>query len=134
MFKLDIYEWLYTLAVSFQLSGAILLLLKYTFVNIAEGVAEVKKKETHFEHGTLVMGQTQPTEAEYRENIWLNRIAFFSIATGYLLSVWGSINASLRIVIFAWIIIESIFLTTTSYYVSKRLCRRKISICGSEED
>ena len=121
MFTLNCFEWIYTISLSLQLSGAVLLLLKYTFTNIRKGIRETSEKESRVEDGTLFLGRTQPTKKEYRENAWLNRMAFAYIALGYLTSIWGSISESPRYIIFVWVLIQSVFLTAISYYASKRL-------------
>lgn len=121
MFTLDGFEWIYTVALSLQLSGAVLLLLKYTFTNIGKGIKKISEKENRVENGTLFLGRTQPTEEAYRENVWLNRIAFAYIALGYLASIWGDISESPRYIIFVWVLIQSVLLTAISYYASKRL-------------
>ena len=115
------YEWIYIISISFQLSGAVLLLIKYSFVNIEKGIIEKEKKENHTKETTLLLGSTQPTDSEYTENVWLNRIAFALIAAGYLLGVWGEIRGEKRIVVFFLVIAVSTILTALSVFISKRL-------------
>ena len=119
MLSLTIWEWIYVFSVALQLSGAVLLLIKYSFVSIEKGILENKKKETHVEGHTLIMGSTQPTASEYAENVWLNRIAFALIALGYLLGVFG-VNTGKKIVLCAWILILSMVLTTLFAIIAKK--------------
>ena len=126
MFTLDGFEWIYTVSLSLQLSGAVLLLLKYTFTNIGKGIRETSEKENRVEGGTLFLGRTQPTEEEYRENAWLNRIAFAFIALGYLTSIWGNIGEIPRYIIFVWVLIQSVLLTAMSYYYATKQLRGKM--------
>ena len=119
MFNLTIWECIYVFSVSLQLSGALLLLIKYSFVNIEKGILEAKKKENHVENGKLILGNTQPTPSEYAENVWLNRIAFALIALGYLLGVFG-VNTGNRFVLFAWILVLSVVITSFFAVTAKR--------------
>lgn len=119
MLNLTIWEWIYVFSVALQLSGAVLLLIKYSFVSIEKGILENKKKEPHVEGQTLIMGSTQPTASEYAENVWLNRIAFALIALGYLLGVFGA-NTGKKIVLCAWILILSMVLTTLFAIIAKK--------------
>lgn len=106
-------------SVALQLSGAVLMLIKYSFVNIEKGILEAKKKENHVEDGTLILGNTQPTPSEYAENVWLNRIAFALIALGYLLGVFG-VNTGNRLVLFAWILVLSVVITSFFAVTAKK--------------
>ena len=117
----------FVISISCQLSGAVLLLLKYCFVNIDKGIEDNKMKENHAEEETFVPGNTQPTPSEFVENVWINRIAFALIAIGYLTSVWGGIDNSLRTIAFIWIIILSAGITIVAYWFSKKLGSNKKS-------
>lgn len=119
--SIQICEWIYIISISFQLSGAVLLLIKYSFVNIEKGILEKQKKETHVEGENLIMGSTQPTDSEYAENVWSNRVAFAWIAAGYLLGVWGDIRCEKRIIAFFLVIVASAAITTLSVLITKRL-------------
>ena len=119
MFILNTWEWIYVFSVALQLSGAVLMLIKYSFVNIEKGILEAKKKENHVEDGTLILGNTQPTPSEYAENVWLNRIAFALIALGYLLGVFG-VNTGNRLVLFAWILVLSVVITSFFAVTAKK--------------
>ena len=124
---MNMFRLFYIISISFQLSGAVLLLLKYSFVNIDKGIEENKRKESHAEGEAFVPGNTQPTSSEFAENVWLNRIAFALIAIGYLTSVWGRIDNCQRAMSFIWIILLSAGITTVSYWVSKHLGSNKMS-------
>lgn len=125
MFNLNCYEWFFIVSVSLQLSGAVLLLIKYTFVNTEKQIQEIEKKENHIEGSTFVLGQTQPTKEEYRENVSLNRQAFTYIALGYLLSIWGSISQGSRYIILFWVLVVSSIIVIISYRFSKRRVETK---------
>ncbi len=121
MCELSGSEWVYIIAITFQLTGAILLLIKYSFVNIEKGIQNNRNKETHIEDGIVCFGNTQPTVTEYKENVWLNRIAFAFIAIGYLIGVWGSIECGNKMRIFSTIVILSVILSLLSLFISRKL-------------
>lgn len=118
---MSVSEIIYIIAVSFQVSGALLLIVQFWCIKIKKGIEENKKKETHVEGETLVLGKTQPTSFEYTNNVWLNRFAFVLIALGYLLGVFGNIEMSNRFFILFWIILSSSFLVALFVSISKKL-------------
>lgn len=124
---MKLYECLYIISVSLQLSGAILLLIKYCFLNIDKGIKKNKKKETHVENECIMMGRNQPTPVEFAENIWLNRFAFALIVAGYLLSVWGSVNNDHKPLAFICILLLSVVVTVIAFFVTKKLGSNKNS-------
>ena len=117
-------EWIYIISISFQLSGAVLLIIKYCFVSIPKAMAEKEKKEHRVVGEQVFLAPAQPTTPEIKENIWLNRFAFSLIALGYLISVFGSINESSRCLAFWLIIVFSTILTLPFYLLSKKLSHR----------
>lgn len=117
---MSIYEKFYIASISFQLSGALLLLIRYCFVSIEKELEELEKRETHVEDGYLICGRTQPTPYEYVQTVWLNRIAFAFIATGYLIGVWGAIEGTKRCTIFLWILGISLLLTVLALALAKK--------------
>lgn len=125
MYELSSSEWVYIIAITFQLTGAILLLIKYSFVNIEKGIQDNRNKETRIENDFLYLGSTQPTAAEYKENVWLNRIAFAYIAIGYLINVWGAIECGNKIKIFSTIVILSVVFSLLSLFISRKLSNYK---------
>ena len=122
---MSIYEKFYIVSISFQLSGALLLLLRYCFVSIEKELKEIAKREHHVENTTLILGRTQPTPYEYVETVWLNRIAFGFITAGYLIGVWGAVENTKRSSVFLWIVCLSAILTIAALIVSKRLSAAK---------
>lgn len=120
MLNLSFYEWAYVASASFQLSGAVLLLIKYCFLPVAKEIEENILKETHVEDEILVMGRTQPTASEVRENVHLNRAALLLLSAGYLLCAWGDVSNEHRFFAFAWIVIISSALTVLCYYTAKK--------------
>jgi hypothetical protein len=121
---MSIEDIVYIISISFQLSGAILLIIKYGFVSIPKAIAEKEKKEHRVVGEQAILAPTQPSTSEIKENIWLNRFAFWLIAIGYLISVFGSINESSRCLAFWLIILLSAILTVPLFLLSKKLSNR----------
>lgn len=117
-------EILYIIAISTQLSGAILLIVQFWSIRIRKGIEENKKKETHVEDGNLILAKTQPTPFEYTNNVWHNRFAFILIALGYLVGIFGSIENTSKIKIMIWVIISSVILVTFLVLIAKKLAKK----------
>ena len=118
---MSLAEVVYVFAISFQLSGAVLLIFQFWGIRIKKGIEENKRNETHVENETLFIGKTQPTPFEYTKNIWLNRFAFILIAIGYLLGVFGSIENYSKWFILLYIALLSTFIVSLFYFISKKL-------------
>ena len=124
MFSLTLTELLYVLAVSLQLSGALLLILRYWLQSVKDQVTESREKESRVEDSLLILGQTQPSVSELTENIWLNRFAFVCLFLGYLLGVWGEIMSSSKTLIFIWILCATLVITFVLFFGSRIIARR----------
>lgn len=113
---MNVFMIIYIISVSCQLSGSVLLLLKYCFVNIQKEIAANKEKETNVKEETMLLAHTQPTPTEYKENVGLNRVAFALLAFGYLISVFGKIDDNQRWLALLFIIVLSGGITFILYY------------------
>mgnify|MGYP004455942557 CR=1 FL=1 len=76
-------------AISFQLAGAVLLLVQYCFKSIESQLKSIAVKRTHLDGSVLYLGETKPNDCELVEEIWSNRLAFLYIALGYFVSIFG---------------------------------------------
>ena len=97
-------------AISFQLAGAVLLLVQYCFKSIESQRKSIAVKRTHLDGSVLYLGETQPNDCELVEEIGINRLAFLYIASGYFVSIFGDpldINKLLIALIIA--VISSVF-------------------------
>ena len=83
-------EILYIVSLSFQIAGALILIVRYWCKSIDEQVKELDAKRNHFENETFICGQSVPSNREYVIEIKLNRFAFAFIACGYVCSIWGT--------------------------------------------
>jgi len=120
---MSIFEILYIISVSLQLSGSLLLLL-YCFGNVDKSIIENKRQETHVEEETLHLGRTQPTPSEFSKNVWLTRIAFIQLSAGYLTSIWSEIDDQKRLMTFILIFILTGVLLSLSLFISKKISKR----------
>ena len=92
-------------AISFQLAGAVLLLVQYCFKSIESQLKSIAVKRTHLDGSVLYLGETKPNDCELVEEIWSNRLAFLYIALGYFVSIFGDpldINKLLIALIIVW--------------------------------
>lgn len=121
MINMNCYEWLYIVAISFQLTGALLLIIRYWFSSIKKEIHIAEEKETRVENNMLILGQTQPSPSEIRENIWLNRFAFICLLVGYLIGVWGESSKTNRWGSFIFIIIFTGILTVSLWLIARKL-------------
>ena len=87
----------YIVAIAFQLSGALLLIIRYWFDSVGRQLKTAEKKRTRVEEGgTLILGETQPSNSDLVREIWLNRVAFLYLAIGYIFSIWGVLGSKSR--------------------------------------
>lgn len=121
MINMNCYEWLYIVAISFQLTGALLLIIRYWFSSIKKEIHIAEEKETRVENNMLILGQTQPSPSEIRENIWLNRFAFICLLVGYLIGIWGEPSKTNRWGSFIFIIIFTGILTVSLWLIARKL-------------
>ena len=119
--KMNYSEWLYIGAISFQLTGALLLIIRYWFSSIKKEIRIAEEKETRVENNLLILGQTQPSPSEIRENIWLNRFAFICLLVGYLIGIWGESSKTNKWWSFAFIIIFTGILTVSLGLIARKL-------------
>ncbi len=89
-------KWIYAISIALQLSGAVLLIIKYWFGSSKDQLASIQRKRTHIENETIVIGDTGPSDQEFIEELWICRIAFLYIATGYIVGIWGNIESTNR--------------------------------------
>lgn len=125
MCNLAVAEVIFIFSIAFQLSAAILLIIKSCMGSIEKRFNNLQKKETHVEGSTLILGQTAPSKPEFSENVWINRIAFIFLAIGYLLTIWAEIKQTNRWCIFGGVVILTIVFICVSLCVSKCLSKRK---------
>lgn len=86
-------NWFYMISIAFQLSGAILLIIKYWFGSAKDQLTHIQNKRTRDEGGgNIIMGDSLPSDQEFIEELWLSRIAFLYIAVGYMIGIWGNVD------------------------------------------
>lgn len=114
-------ECMYIISLSLQVAGALTVFLdcmrKMSIKELAKDIADNKD-----EYGDL--DEQSVNEEPYKEekrNIWMNRTAFFEIAIGYLLSIFGELNnTSDRGAILLLVIILSSALLFVTYQIYEK--------------
>ena len=116
-------EWIYIFAISLQLSGAALLIIKYCFISTEKAIKNNNEKKPNVNCEQLNLNNALQTDNEIKENIWLNRFAFVLIAIGYLIGVFGEIKSTSKCCILLIILIISTILVLVLYAVSNYLSK-----------
>lgn len=118
------YWWLlcYIFAISFQLAGALLLIVRYWFKSVDKQLQSLESRRTHLDLGgeVLNLGETQPSDSEMAEEIWINRLAFAYIAIGYLLGIWGEPRGASKCVITFVVALFVLILVAIGKKISKK--------------
>ena len=107
------------LALSFQLGGAILLIVRYWTVSLRKQLQKKKAMDVHVEQ-TAIVCPTQSDE-DYCRHIWMNRISFVYIAVGYMLSVFGDIENDCPCLTLLLVIVIAAFLMLIGYLAANQL-------------
>lgn len=123
--------WVYMISIAFQLSGAILLIIKYWCSSAKNQLTRIQNKRTHDEGGgVLILGDSLPSNQEFIEELWLSRIAFLYIAVGYIVGIWGNVESTNKYFATLMIIIMSCLLVIAgkgiSYLLGKPFQRAKM--------
>lgn len=110
----------YLSAIAFQLSGALLLIIKYWFKSVDKQLAQLEHKRTHIEGETLHIEKSLPANNELVEEIWINRFAFLYLAVGYVISIWGNTNDECRLMSAFLVLIITIILVVTGKRIAHK--------------
>lgn len=117
-------EYIYVMAISLQLAGAVMLIVSYWFVSIKKQLDLLNKKKTRLENETLIIGQTQPSNTEFVQQICQNRIAFIYIAIGYLVGIFGNLNDARRITILLLVLVIAFVFTIIGLLISRKISEK----------
>lgn len=79
----------YVLAISLQLAGALLLIIRYSVTPMKTQLRDAHEKASHVDEAEETISIGIPVDSEVIEEIRLNRLAFIYIAVGYLFGIWG---------------------------------------------
>lgn len=79
----------YVLALSLQLAGALLLIIRYSVTPMKTQLKDAHEKASHVDEAEETISIGIPVDSELIEEIRLNRLAFIYIAVGYLFGIWG---------------------------------------------
>jgi len=115
-----VLEWIYMFSIAFQISGALVLMIRFwgrTEKKVVNGCFGENNYVEVNEEEKIVL--TRETLIKSASNIYLSRMAFIYIVAGYLLGVYGSLNDGSKISVLIAIIIVSILLMMIGMGVAK---------------
>lgn len=100
-----IYQWIYVLAISLQVSGAIILLFRF-WGNIKDKVlleyCDTKNDLGHKEKdGTFYLDHNDLKDVA--KKIYMNRISFIYIILGYAMGIWGQVSTDKKMLIMIFV-------------------------------
>lgn len=137
---------IYIVAISFQLAGALLLLL-YSISAKRENVIR------RFASKCLIYRDNNTNEIQYDKealkssfrDAWLNKLSFGLIALGYLIGIFGEIGQTDKLLIFPYVVILTELIMFASYFmviciikysskVNKELSNDELNTLGIKPD
>lgn len=112
----------YILSISFQLSGALLLIVRY-WKKTESQIEAVKKKRFKIQDETLVLSENLASDSELVKEICINRFAFIYIVSGYFISIFGGqIDYNMAIVV-AFVILTCVLMSIAKVVSEKKASR-----------
>lgn len=109
---------LYIIAISFQLSGALLLVIYSTSTKRASVIKRFAGNSFISRDGnTKEISYDKDELIKSFKDAWLNKIAFLLIASGYIFGIFGEIGEINKILISIFIIISTVLVMAISYFV-----------------
>ena len=114
------WQLCYILAISFQLAGALLLIVRYWFRSVDKQLKLNEMKKPHVSDGTLDLGESRTNDSELVEEIWINRFAFAYFAIGYLFGIWGEPLSASKCMITLGVVLFVIVLVLVGKKISEK--------------
>ena len=108
---LSIQEWIYILSLAFQIAGAVLLIIKYCY-NTKNRIIEEYFPGTNIaerdKNGNIKLEKKEVQKCA--KIIYDNRAAFFFIAVGYILSIFGNIESQSKIYVLVFVVVFTVII------------------------
>lgn len=118
-------ELVYILSLSFQVAGAVLLIIKYW------GKTKDRIVDEYFPGSNIIERDEEDNIKLEKEkvqvcarNIYDNRMAFVFIAIGYILSIFGSMNSISKIYILILVILFTVIIIVIEKKISMEISKR----------
>lgn len=115
----------YSLSLSFQVAGAVLLIIKYW------GKTKDRIVDEYFPGSNIIERDEEDNIKLEKEkvqvcarNIYDNRMAFVFIAIGYILSIFGSMNSISKIYILILVILFTVIIIVIEKKISMEISKR----------
>lgn len=106
---------MYIGAISFQVSGALLLLF-FAISTKRKNVVRRFIAKGYIERCGNKINYNKLNFLDEYKNAYLNRLAFIYIALGYILGIWGEIGCFEKIKIFIFVVVFTIIIMAASYF------------------
>lgn len=119
----------YVLAISLQLAGALLLIIRYSVTPMKTQLRDAHEKASHVDEAEETISIGSPVDSEVIEEIRLNRLAFIFIAVGYLFGIWGE-----PFDVSKWLITGLVILLTIIEVAIGKACSKRASKKPSHTD
>lgn len=119
-----IYFFIYSFAISFQISGALLLLFYVISTKRDNIIRRFSGKGIITQENEKIINYNSEAYKQEFRNAYLSKLSFFYIATGYLLGVWGKVEDECRIHVFFCIIFLTITIILLSYFVISLITKK----------
>lgn len=114
----------YIFAITFQFVGAVILASKYVPVNMDVMIQKLDLKRFVLQDETLIIPELTPSNEEYAEMIYLNRLAFGYIAIGYFGGIIGESQYSKLVNCIVIMGLSTILIIFTNIVASKMANKR----------
>lgn len=118
-----IYFIIYVFAISFQVSGALLLLFYGISTKRDSIIRRFAGKGIITQENEKIDYNNEAYKQEFK-NAYMNKLSFFYIATGYLLGVWGKVDEKCRLYAFLAIILLIIIIISLSNIIISKIIKR----------
>lgn len=122
-------QFIYMVAISFQLAGALLLLVNSSSTKRSNLVKGFAKGKMIFRDGnTKKLFYSKEAFVAICQNAYLNKSAFLYISIGYFLGVFGEIDSKDKFVVALCVIILAAVEIAMAYILSKQICKHSENI------
>ncbi len=111
----------YVIAVSLQVSGAVILLVKYCFKAEKSQLEENQMKKTRVEGDTLYLGENVLSDKELLKEVWLSRFAFLFISVGYIVGIFGDVSCQNKFITMCEIVLVTIIIVVITIWVTSKI-------------
>lgn len=117
-----IENYIYIISISFQICGALLLLLDSVFNGVEKIYSQFnydRKEITDNSYSTFF--NKKEDFVPYLKQLFIERSAFLYLAVGYIIGIWGSVGECNKMIIALFVIIVSIVIIIATHFLSNKI-------------